>query len=300
MTRPVRGDRTGEHGLALISVLWVTLLLSTMLGALLATTRVSLRLSDNLAKQAEAAAAAEAGINRAILGLMDADRTTRWQTDGQPREFEFAGRTVTVSVFDETGKIDLNRAPDALLDGLLTSVGLSTDDSARLVDAIADWRDEDNLRRLHGAEAAEYRAAGLDHTPRNAPFQVLGELRQVLGMSEPLFHCIAPALTLHSGRRAVNQRAAPPLVKKALGILEDGPSTPRGAGVVAMAGSLGGQAFTIRAEVPTPGMAPLVREAIVRITENSRQPYWILAWNKGGGAPSDTGAQCTEPGQSTE
>ena len=59
---------------------------------------------------------------------------------------------------DETAKIDLNAAGEVLLRGLFTSVGGADPDLAlRLVDAVMDWRDADDLRRPNGAEAAELR-----------------------------------------------------------------------------------------------------------------------------------------------
>ncbi|MFQ5535573.1 MAG: general secretion pathway protein GspK [Sphingomonadales bacterium] len=278
-------ERTGERGLALISVLWLMLLLSLMLGAVLTTARVGVKMSGAAAQHVEAATIAEAGVNRAILGLLNDNRSQRWQPDGRPHNFQFAGRTVKISVTDEAGKFDLNAAADELLDRLFQSAGLSPEDSARLVDAIGDWRDPDDLRRLNGAEAGTYRSAGLDYGPRNGPFEVVSELRQVLGMTDELYRCVEPALTLHSGRRTADSRVAPAPVKKALGLREDhttgAPTASGGPGVVAMAGSLGGRAFTIRAEVAIPDSAPLLREATIRITENPREPYWILSWGGG-------------------
>ena len=271
-------DTNAQSGLALVSVLWLVLLLSLMLSAMLATARVGMRLSAGSVERARAEAVAEAALSRALLGLLSDERDQRWQPNGQQYSFPFAGGTTKISIYDEAGKIDLNSAADELLTGLFDAVGLDADDSARLTDAIGDWRDTDSLRRLNGAEAGEYRAAGLDYGPRNGPFEVTGELRQVLGMTDELYHCIEPALTLYSGRRTVDSRVAPALVKKALGLLdEDDRAAPSGGpGVVAMAGSLGGRAFTIRAEVPVLGRVPFVREVTLRITENPRQPYWVL------------------------
>lgn len=271
-------DTNAESGLALVSVLWLVLLLSLMLSAMLATARVGMKLSAGSVERAQAEAMAEAALSRALLGLLSDKRDQRWQPNGRQYIFSFAGGTTEISIHDEAGKIDLNSAADELIKGLFKSVGLDVDDSARLTDAIGDWRDTDSLRRPNGAEAGEYRAAGLDHGPRNGPFEVVGELRQVLGMTDELFRYIEPALTLYSGRRTVDSRVAPALVKNALGLLdEDDRAAPSGGpGVVAMPGSLGGRAYTIRAEVPVPGRAPFVREVTVRVTENPRQPYWLL------------------------
>ena len=59
--------------------------------------------------------------------------------------------------------------------------------SGEMVDALLDWVDEDDLRRLNGAEADDYLAAGLNYVPSDAPFRTLSEMLLVLGMSESFF-----------------------------------------------------------------------------------------------------------------
>ena len=77
------------------------------------------------------------------------------------------------------------------------------------MDAILDWRDVDDLRRLNGAEASDYRDAGLDYGPRNGPFRHLHEVRQVLGVDAALFDRLLPNLTLWSNAAQPAQRVAP-------------------------------------------------------------------------------------------
>jgi general secretion pathway protein K len=67
------------------------------------------------------------------------------------------------------------------MDEASKSVGFDPDQAESLADAIADFRDADNLKHLRGAEEPEYRAAGLAWGPKNAPFQTVEELQQVLG-----------------------------------------------------------------------------------------------------------------------
>src|SRR4029077_8905250 len=98
-----------------------------------------------------------------------------------------ANSTVHISVQDEASKIDLNQAPEALLAVLFESVGIDPDKAQSLADAIADFRDADNLTRPRGAEEAEYRSAGLARGPKNAPFQMTEELQQVLGMTAEIY-----------------------------------------------------------------------------------------------------------------
>ena len=59
----------------------------------------------------------------------------------------------------------------------------------------------DKLTRLrpNGAEEAAYRAAGLPWGPKNAPFETVEELQQVLGMTADIYKRVAPSLTTYSG-----------------------------------------------------------------------------------------------------
>ena len=95
-------------------------------------------------------------------------------TDGTVHTWDADEARISVSALDESGKIDLNVASDALLKGLLKSAGgLDETQASRLVDAIGDWKDPDDLRRANGAEAADYRAAGSPYLPANGAFETL-------------------------------------------------------------------------------------------------------------------------------
>jgi general secretion pathway protein K len=205
---------TEQAGVALVGVLWLLALL-TLIGLNLSTSsRIELQLTANLKAAAAAAHAADAGVNWAQWSLMQAN-TAGWLADGSTRSLELDGLQITVALFDEQGKIDLNEAGGELLRGLFLAVELSDEEALALSEAILDWRDEDDERRPQGAEVDEYLAAGLK-PPANRPFERLGDLRRVLGMSPALYARVAPALTLLSNKAEVNPLMAPPLVLQAL------------------------------------------------------------------------------------
>ena len=95
---------------------------------------------------------------------------------------------VLVTVEDEAGKVDLNSASEPLLRALLAGAGATPVEVDRITAAILDYRDADNLRRPDGAEADEYRLAGRQNGPKNAPFDSIFELGQVLGVDAALAH----------------------------------------------------------------------------------------------------------------
>jgi len=213
--------RRRESGVALVSVLWLLVLLSLIALSLSAGSRTELQLASNLRLAASARHVAEAGVNWGLWSLLQAN-TAGWLADGSTRTLELDGFSVEVALFDEQGKIDLNEADPQLLQGLFESVGLTEKAALAQTDAILDWRDEDDLLHPEGAEEEQYQAAGLQG-PANTDFESLEELRKVLGMTAELYQQVLPALTLYSNKAEINPLVAPREVLLALpGISTDG------------------------------------------------------------------------------
>ena len=146
--------RRDERGIALIMVIWVLALLSLMAMSFMAEARVEVRRAANLRARAEAEALAEAGINIAIARLV----AEHGETHPPPWTESIAGGSVSVSVIDEHGKIDLNEADPELLAGLLKSQGLPPNSASALSQTIVDFRDPDHEAGPEGAEDADYPA----------------------------------------------------------------------------------------------------------------------------------------------
>jgi Type II secretion system (T2SS), protein K len=96
-------------------------------------------------------------------------------------------------------------SPD-LLKWLLRGLGAALERAAALAAAIVDFRDEDDIRGVNGAESAAYLAAGLAHGPKNAPFETGSEVDQVLGMDLNLLGHLRAVTTV---RQAPRRRTAP-------------------------------------------------------------------------------------------
>ncbi len=186
----------GEEGIALIAVLWVLALLSIIAAAVSIESRSSVRIARNMADNAAARAAADAGLQLAILDLVGPrDTDTRFRTDGANFNWRFANSTVRISIRDEASKIDVNKAPEVVLAALFASDGIDREKAQSLADAIIDFRDPDNFPLVKGAEKVDYIAAGFGWGPKNAPFEALEELQQVLGMTPKIYGLVAPDLT---------------------------------------------------------------------------------------------------------
>ncbi len=283
-------------------VLWVCILIAVLLASFSISARIEALQGRNLLDATRARYAAEAGLHRAAYELRGNNPETRWVADGRPYEIEFEGATVTIEIYDETGKVDLNVADPITLTALFESGGLNQLDAEALAGAVMDWRDPDELLNPNGAEANEYEAAGRSYKPRNAPFETVSEVQQVLGMSFELYRELEPLMTIYSGRAQPNPAFASPQVLALLpGMSPDlvdlfvqqrqipaGPSgqaalplvLPDGTPVVAQGGGL---TYTIRSAATLPGSATASLEATIRLGASmvARRPFRIVRWRDG-------------------
>ncbi len=276
-----------ERGWALVSVLWVVLILSMLAAGLEALTLTAARIEHRAEERAQIEAALDAGVTRGVLGLLAPSRANRWPVDGTSEPFTFAGYAMQVRLQDEFGRIDLNAADESVLRQLLSDAGLSAEDAAALTDKILDWRSPGDLHRLHGATDADYAAAGFSYQQRHGPFQSVEELKLVLGMTPALFAKIAPTLTVYNRRPTIDPAVAPreallayyggnrETVERMMAARQaNEASSPA---ILDPSLSPSGRAFTITVALQS-GMQHFERRTVVELTGDDRRPYLVLAW----------------------
>lgn len=210
-----RRRRPPASGVALIFVLWLLALLTLLLGSFALITRTESLQARHLFDTTRARYAAEAGINQAAWALSLPDPTLRWLPDGREYRIQFEEAEVSIRVTDESGLIDLNAADVQTFVNLLVTAGVELTEATAIAESILDWRDGDDLKMLNGAEDADYRAGSFPYGAKDAPFDLVAELQQVMGMSYELYQRIAPALTVYSGQAVPNLAYAPVEVLRA-------------------------------------------------------------------------------------
>lgn len=252
-----------EKGIALIAVLWAVTLLSVIAAYLCLQTHTSTRIARNMADNAAARAEADAGIQRAILDLLGSlsaqPDAGKFRADGTVYAWRFANSTVYISIQDEASKINLNFAPSELLATFFDSVGFDTGTGQSLADAIADFRNANNLQGSRYAETA-----GLGWGPKNAPFEAVEELQQVPGMTAEIYGRVAPYVTIYSA----------PGVGNPTGALRQASFNPH------YSVHSPEIAYSIRTEVKGSNGALFVREAVVQLFPQSTIPVVVLAWRQ--------------------
>ena len=187
-----------QKGIALVLVLWVLLLLTIITGSFAMTARMDRLEAHSLLSGTQARLSAESAINLAVLALRDPEDESRMLADGRVYQQNIDGILIEVSAIDERGKVDINATDELTMVNMLTGHGLELSDAELLAAAVMDWRDEDELERVNGAEEDAYMAAGLQIGPANRPFMMTEELLQVIGMPYELYRKLEPGITVFS------------------------------------------------------------------------------------------------------
>ena len=265
-----------QDGMALIVVLWLVVLLSIMAAGHSKNVHTDTTLAARQVQSAKARALAEAGINHVILEMLAADSDRKLPVDGSLFNVRVGDDDVTIAIRDATGFIDLNAAKPELLEAALEACGVGETARRDLVDAILDWRDRDDLRRLHGFEDDDYMAAGVAWTPRDGAFEAVDELKYLPGMSQARYDCLAPFVTVHSGRGGLNMEYAPPALITAL----TGEEVPAAEADDGSAGGPRNGTFHIYASASGSAATVAAIEAVVRISRASKTPFTIVDWRE--------------------
>jgi general secretion pathway protein K len=195
------------------------------------------------------------------------------------REIVFDNARLRITIRDEYGRIDINAADKSTLRQVFVAAGLSQSAADAIADKVLDWRDVDTLRQLNGAEADDYRSAGVGYVPRNGPFQTIDELNLVIGMNEAVFEKLAPLLTVYSHRSMVNPYTASSAVLQAV----SGNANQAGAianGLVGAGMSLVNWPLRVRVEI-VEGEAVVSRtETVIRLTDDPSHPLLVQSYRE--------------------
>jgi len=283
-----------QCGLALIVVLWSSAIITLLAAGFSFSLRTEARLAAGAVQRAQSAAAANAGINWLLRELLTPEKGVL----GSDMTLNFHGFEVALQVLPENAKVDLNAAPEKLLESLIANtieeLQLDSVSASQITDAILDWRDADSKRRPGGAEIADYVSADRVARPRNGALLSVGELNQVMGMEPALYRALKPLVTVHAWSTKVAPMSASARVLRAVpglsaaqvdefvsvrGELDDAREAIRilnsGSRYLARTES---SVYTLIARARAPSGVSSVRRAVVKISGNVTRPMSILAW----------------------
>lgn len=277
-----------RKGFALVSVLWAVALLSLIAHSMVSdsTTATMAERSGWMREKLERDMLV--GLAHTILSLTDSRVERRWFPNGKSQKLVFDGASMTISVRDEIGKIDLNYADGDIIYSLLKNIGLPKQEAEDLRDRIIAWRSPPDSTSFDKGNPAKtlYR-------PRHAPFQSVDELALVKGISMELLEKVRPALTVHSQASTIDPQVASRQAIEALpgmassnvdNILASQEKVWKGD--MLSVSLLGTRAYSVDMEAQR-GSARQRRVAIIRITPQGPRPYLLLSWQERNPYPAE-------------
>ncbi|HYC03324.1 MAG TPA: hypothetical protein VED40_08535 [Azospirillaceae bacterium] len=259
-----------ERGAALVVVLWICMLVALLAGAFTLSLTLEARRLSAQQRSAEARALLEAGLAHAVMGVLHPDIRQRRLADGGAWRVREGDALLTVRVWDEAGRIDLNRAPPEAVMGVARAVGEEVAGAELLL-----RRDgKEPLRSL--AELAGYGLGG-DAYRRLAPLVTVHNPIEGGGLAV----AVAPPAALRAWPGVSEADVA--LVMRARERAAQGFSTEAAARLAGLGLSLDppqGPLYTVRVEVETQGGARASAEAVLLLSVDGPRPYRILEWRE--------------------
>jgi len=214
-----------EQGIALLMVLWILTILMVIVFSFSYMARTEIYATMSFKGGIEKKFLAEAGLERGIMELfyrqfyrsqtIDIEGREIWKTDDTPYQGQVGDGLYTVRITDETAKVDINTVSEVVLKNLFLNLGVQAEEVDTIVDSIMDWKDPDDLHRLHGVESDYYMSLPNPYKARDANFETLEELLLVKGMTPEILYGTNEKkgaidfLTLHSRQRKIDINSAP-------------------------------------------------------------------------------------------
>jgi general secretion pathway protein K len=209
-----RKDRTGparrDAGFALVITLIITTLLIALLVEFVSEVYVDTSHSHNFVGSQQAAILAESGVTGGIKLLQisallrkNEPYTSLLEPWAQPQVYDTGEGTVSISIEEENGKLDLNSLVyetglpkpfyGETLKRLLTNLKLPPE----LNEAVEDWADKDNAPRPYGAEVTYYASLKPPYQAHDGRLDTIEELALVKGFTPEVMNKLKPCVTVY-------------------------------------------------------------------------------------------------------
>jgi general secretion pathway protein K len=219
----------------MVVVLWVIMVLSLLISGFAFTMHVETQVASFSRKELKAEMLARSGVEIAKMLLLldersptDAGydaRNQAWATNTDFYVDHALGEgTLNVEVTDEESRLPLNGLSKEQLAKLMEVIGVDPLDGDVIVDSIIDWKDDNDLHQLNGAEDDYYASLSPPYRCKNGPFDRVEELLLVRGVTPEIFYGVTgeddepglpglrDLLTTHStGQVNINTASAPVL-----------------------------------------------------------------------------------------
>jgi type II secretory pathway component PulK len=288
-----------DDGFALVTVVLTLGFLAAIAASFSINARSHIRDAAAVIGRAKAESLADGGVYLAIFDALAARETPRrmrrFPLSGSPTVCRAGVGILEIAMADEAGRVDLNAAPQALLEALLRGSGLDSQAAVALAGSLIAYRSPGIARTTDQSPGQSPRAVA----DPGAPFSQ-GSKRAALDAFEEIFNIgfapasllagLRPLVTIHSGQAGVDPDAASPELLRRLLVgsgntfdvmVADAEIRNRFRRQLPQFVGVGRQRkFGIRATASIDG-AVFVREAVVEIVAGRAPTYAIRTWRQG-------------------
>ena len=285
-----------EAGFAIVVVLAVLTLLALVAIVLQKSTAADIRATSYLASHTRAEALADGltrlAMHHLVVNAPSDGRSGPLALDGTPLSCRSGTSVASISFINTDGLININLAPQSLLERVLGGIGLDEAAATRLAQDIIDFRSRGDQSISGGSKLQIYQQAGLRHGPKGAPFQSVGEIEQVAGMTPALLERLRPLITIYSRFGVVDPAVVSMPVALALSggsedqsldILRTRLNLPSQFTYIAKTRSTGttsSNTYAIRVWVQQHGGARFTREAVVALQATQDSEVTLKHWGE--------------------
>jgi general secretion pathway protein K len=210
------GQSPREQGFVLLVVLWVltsaAVLVSTFSGAVRGSTASAI----SEVSWTKSQVLLDAGLEIAAAHLIDMDESRRWSGKGTKHTITFADATLTITTFDTSGMIDLNKTDDEVLHAFFRKFTGSAVQANQLTAAVMQAREDASGNRQN----ASLKVARVTNTFSEQPaFSDVRQLARTSGLSTEVFDRMAPYLTVFNADGLINPLVATRVVLESIPVL---------------------------------------------------------------------------------
>ncbi|MDM8565710.1 type II secretion system protein GspK [Candidatus Halobeggiatoa sp. HSG11] len=192
-----------QRGVIIIIVLWFIVVVTVIVAALATETRLAAKAVFHNKKGLQTWNDTLQALNSAKMELLinrmpdppgeeqddvplEERKNKRYRFNGQILTLAYpVPKTVTVRIYDQSGKINLQSLSKMHLRQLLEKrIGDDPEKLQPLLDAWNDWIDRDDFERVNGAEKKYYETLSPPYEPRNFRLETVEELLLIKGFDE--------------------------------------------------------------------------------------------------------------------
>lgn len=180
---------SNNRGSILLTVLWVITILVVIVAGLSFEARSDVDRTILMRDRAAAYWLARGAVERVKFEYAQEKFASQGELTRQNRySFSFENGKADCILLSNSSKASINTTDRVIWEKLFGFYGLEGPELEEVIDAVLDWRDEDDSLRPNGAEDDHYQSLQPPYAPRNGPFQSLEELLLVRGVTEEMFH----------------------------------------------------------------------------------------------------------------